>query len=152
MLANYLKIAVRNLLRHKLYSLLNVLGLATGMAVCALILLWVQDELSFDRFHEHADRIYRATVRITSPEGPMEAPVAAGAVGPTLRQDAPGVAAAARLWKANTLIAAGDRQFYEDDFFWADPEVFEVFTFPLCRDRWGTSALSGRRGRPRRRC
>jgi len=135
MFSNYLKIAVRNLLRHRLYSLLNVLGLATGMAVCALILLWVQDELSYDRFHEHADRIYRITVSVTSPEGPMEAPVAAGVIGPALRQDVAGVAAAARLWRAgdNTLIGAGEKRFYEDDFYWADPEIFDVFTFPLLR-------------------
>ena len=133
MFGNYLKVAVRNLLRHRLYSLLNVLGLATGMAVCALILLWVQDELSYDRFHEQAERIYRVTVGISSPEGLMEAPVAAGAIGPKLRQDLPEVGAAARLWRAgsSTLIGAGDRQFYESRFYWADPQLFDVFTFPL---------------------
>lgn len=135
MLSNYLKIAVRNLLRHKLYSLINVLGLATGMVVCALILLWVQDELNYDRFHEHAERIYRITVELTSPEGLMEAPVAAAEMGPILRRDVPGVVAAARLWRAgdNTLIGAADRQFYEDDFYWADAEIFDLFTFPLLK-------------------
>jgi putative ABC transport system permease protein len=135
MLRNYLKIAVRNLLRHRLYSLLNVLGLAVGLTVCTLILLWVQDELGYDRFHEHADRIHRVTVEIASADGPMEAPVAAGAIGPTLREDLPEVEAAARLWRVggNTLIGAGEKRFYEDRFYWADPELFDVFTLPLRR-------------------
>lgn len=61
MFKNYLKIAFRNLLRHKIYSLINISGLAIGMACCILILLFVRDELSYDRFHENSDRIYRLT-------------------------------------------------------------------------------------------
>ena len=59
MFKNYLKIALRNIVRHKLYSTINIAGLAVGMARCILILLWVQDELSYDKFHENADYIYR---------------------------------------------------------------------------------------------
>jgi putative ABC transport system permease protein len=55
---NYFKIAIRNILRHKVYSFINIMGLAVGMACCILILLWVQDEMSYDRFHENADDIY----------------------------------------------------------------------------------------------
>ena len=62
MFRNYLTIAIRNLLRHRVYSAINILGLAVGMACCFLILLFVQDELSYDRFHEKADRIYVADV------------------------------------------------------------------------------------------
>ena len=58
MLKNYLTVAVRNILRHKVYSFINIMGLAVGMACCMLILLWVQDEISYDRFHENADDIY----------------------------------------------------------------------------------------------
>ncbi|MGB3863131.1 MAG: ABC transporter permease [Candidatus Aminicenantaceae bacterium] len=58
MIKNYIKIALRNLSRHKGYSFINIAGLAIGMACCILILLWVQDELSFDRFHKNADSIY----------------------------------------------------------------------------------------------
>ena len=59
MIKNFLKIALRNLLKRKVYSLINILGLATGMAVCLLIILFIRDELSFDRQHENGDRIYR---------------------------------------------------------------------------------------------
>ena len=59
MTAYYLKIAIRNILRHKVYSFINIVGLSVGMACTILILMWVQYELSFDRYHEKADRIYR---------------------------------------------------------------------------------------------
>ncbi len=59
MFNNYLKIALRNIFKHKGYSLINIIGLAIGMACCLLILLYVQDELSYDRYHENVDRIYR---------------------------------------------------------------------------------------------
>ena len=64
MFRNYLTIAIRNLLRQKLYSAINIFGLALGMACCILILLFVQDELSYDRYHKNADRIYRVANRI----------------------------------------------------------------------------------------
>ena len=62
MIKNYLKITWRNLKKNKIYSFINIFGLAVGMACCIVIMLFVQDELSFDRFHENADRIYRLTV------------------------------------------------------------------------------------------
>ena len=61
MFSNYIKIAIRNILHHKVYSIINIAGLSVGMACSILILLWVQYELSFDRYHENADRIYRLT-------------------------------------------------------------------------------------------
>ncbi|UCE07998.1 MAG: ABC transporter permease, partial [bacterium] len=64
MLKNYLKITLRNIKKHKGFSFINVIGLAIGMAICILMLLWVRDELSFDRFHENADQIYRVISEI----------------------------------------------------------------------------------------
>jgi len=61
MIKNYLKIAFRNIQRHKGYPFINIAGLALGIACCTLILLWVQDELSYDRFHENAENLYAAT-------------------------------------------------------------------------------------------
>ena len=59
MLRNYLKVAWRNLLRHKGYSFINIFGLAAGLGSCLMMLLWVRDELSYDRFHSNAAAIYR---------------------------------------------------------------------------------------------
>ena len=62
MISNYLKVALRNLLKHKAYTFINVVGLAIGLACCVLILLYVKDEVSYDRYHTKADRIYRVTL------------------------------------------------------------------------------------------
>ena len=69
MLRNYLLIAVRNIVRQKAYSLINVVGLAIGIMSCLLILMYVKDELSYDRFHQKGNRIYRLFFNYTSPNG-----------------------------------------------------------------------------------
>ena len=69
MLKNYLKISLRNLQRHKAYSFINVAGLAIGLACFTLIILYVQDEWSYDRYHEDADQVYRLAVEIQANEG-----------------------------------------------------------------------------------
>ena len=69
MLRNYLLIALRNIYRQKGYSLINISGLAIGIMSCLLIIMYVSDELSYDRFHERGDRIYRLFFRYTSPNG-----------------------------------------------------------------------------------
>jgi putative ABC transport system permease protein len=66
MLKNYLKITLRNILKYKGYSIINILGLAIGMAACILILIYVQDELSYDNFHKDADRIFRTVLDVQS--------------------------------------------------------------------------------------
>ena len=73
MFKNYIKVAFRNIFRHRGYSLINILGLAIGMACCILILLWVQHEISYDRFHDNADNIYRV-VEMQQQSGEHEQP------------------------------------------------------------------------------
>lgn len=95
MLTNYFKIAFRNLFKHRGYSLINIAGLAIGMASCLLILLYVSDELSYDRFHKHVDRIYRATIE--SAQGQIE--VTPSIVGPLFQREFPEVERMARLYE-----------------------------------------------------
>ncbi len=90
MFKNYLKIALRNFLKHKSFSLINVSGLAIGMASCILILLWVQDELSYDTFHENADQIYRVT-RLENEDPTQGSCRVAAPWGPALQHDYPEV-------------------------------------------------------------
>lgn len=126
MLRNYIVVAWRNLLRYKLYSLINVVGLAVGMTCCILMLLWVQDELSFDLFHEKADRIYRI---VTENQARTAFPL-----GPQLQKDFPEIEQVVRLsdqWER--LVRRGDRQFLERGFVYADPEIFRVFSFPFIK-------------------
>ena len=131
MLYNYMKIAGRNLLKHKVYSLINVLGLAIGMCCCLLILLYVKGELSYDRHHEHAAQIYRVAVDGRAPGRQLEVAQCPPALAPALRRQMPEVLPAARLWSGERLVSAEEVDFYEKRLFWADPELFDVFTFPL---------------------
>ncbi len=82
MLRNYILIALRNMIRNRLYSFLNITGLAVGAAACLLILLYVQDELSFDRFHDRANDIYRMNMQIDIPRE-MSAVASSGPLGKT---------------------------------------------------------------------
>ena len=147
MFKNYLKIAVRNLKRHKGYSFINVFGLAIGAACFVLILLFVQDELSYDRYHEKADRIYRAVELI---EGAEESSSQPFPVGETVAIDYPHlVESTVRFFnmQAPTLSLSyeapdGAKQtFNESRFFFVDSTVFDVFDFDLIRGNPETALI-----------
>jgi len=134
MLRNYFKIAVRNLVKFKLYSAINIAGLSIGLACVILISLFIRDELSFDRFHQKAGRIYRVyvefemdgrTVRFAGTQAPL---------APALLAEFPEVIHAVRFAdRYEELVTAKDRQFWEKGVMLADPEVFATFTFPLSK-------------------
>ena len=124
MFKNYLLVTVRNLQKNSTYSLLNILGLAVGLTAFILIALYVQYELSFDKYHENADRIYRA-----KREGRAFTPAA---LGPALKEKIPEVDSVARiLRRSNTLMSYEQNNFLEEEFYWADPETFEIFSIPF---------------------
>ena len=91
MIQHYLNVAIRNLLRHPAYSFINIAGLAIGMAACILILLYVQDELSYDRHHEKAERIYRLVDDIESGGQTIETAGTPPGWAPALKRDYPEV-------------------------------------------------------------
>ncbi|SIR35243.1 ABC transporter permease [Pontibacter lucknowensis] len=132
MLTNYLKMAYRNLLRHKGFSLINVSGLALGMTCSILILLWVKDELSFDRFHANVDQLYRVMGRqhypgsddLTTESGP-------GRLGPAMQQGLPEVQHAIRVtWDQENLFSYEEKAIKGKGYY-ADSTFFQVFSFPL---------------------
>ena len=133
MLKNYIRIAFRNFKRHKGYSFINLAGLTVGMSVCILILLWVQNELSFDRFHEKADQLFRAIEHERMSDGrTLTYPLFPTGFGPALEKDYPQVLKTVRFRRSRgRIIRVGDISFYEDYFAFADPELLEIFTFPL---------------------
>ena len=134
MFRNYLTVAVRNLVRHKGYSLINIAGLAIGMACCILILLYVQYELSYDTFHEKANRIYRVVKGHPGRLGTDHCAVTPGPLAPALASEYPEVLTATRIHSSvNVLLSYKDRRFYEDGFYWGDVHIFDIFTFPLIR-------------------
>ncbi len=133
MFKNYLKIALRNLRRHKGYTFINLAGLAVGMACCALMLLFIRHELSYDRFHKNARHIYRMLMS-NDPNGNRHTgPVMAAPIGPALAEEYPEIRQAVRLQKPynSTPVKYQNQQFYEKELYYADPNIFEVFDFPL---------------------
>ncbi len=130
MFNNYLKIALRNLRKHKLYSLINIAGLALGIAGSVLMLLFILDELSYECGHEKAAQIYAVFNRWNFGNYETTGETIAPAMGAALREEYPEIAAAVRCWRwSKPLIIHHDKRFYEERFVFADPEVFEVFTF-----------------------
>ncbi len=134
MLKNYITITLRNIKKYKGYSFINIAGLAVGLAVCMLIMLFVQDELSYDRFHEKSDRIFR--VCLDAKVGEIEA-VAASSSAPlaeTLMRDFPEVESAVRLRNYGfPVFYYKDKVFSEEKVIWADSAVFDVFTIPFLK-------------------
>lgn len=132
MLKNYWKIAWRNLQKSKAFSLINITGLAAGLACFLLIALWVSDELSYDRFHEKADRIYRVQADIRFGGSDLHLAVASDPMGKTLKADYPEVEEYTRVYNSNgsKLIRKGSQFINESRLFHADSTFFRVFTFP----------------------
>ena len=133
MFRNYLTVILRNLLRQRGYSAINVLGLAIGLASCILIMLYVLDELSYDRHHEHKDRIYRVVITQTAEGRTDEWARTPSAWAPVLMEEYPEIELFTRWKPPNTswLIGYGEKRYEEKYFIFADSTVFDVFTFPL---------------------
>lgn len=133
MLKSYLKIALRSLLKHKSYSLINLAGLTIGIMCCILILLWVQHEVNFDRFHTRHDRIYRI-VKLNA-QDVYRGIVRAGAPwGPALQEEYPEVEAFVRFRHfGRTLVKRDDKGLFEDNGFYTDSTFFDVFSFKLLK-------------------
>ncbi len=133
MLKNYLKIAVRNIQKRKMHSLINVLGLAVALTVFTLIMLWIQDELNYDRYNVNADRIYRIDTFIKQDIGNnIDMAMTAPPLAPALKQ-LPEVEDVVRLQGPvrNSVVKFGTKIFNEDNYFFADESLFRIFTFPF---------------------
>ena len=133
MFRNYLTVALRHLLRYKGYSVINVMGLAIGMACCVLILLYVQDELSYDQHHENKDRIYRMAISSTVAGVTHDWAFTPPPWAPVLAEEYPEIEQITRIKPPNSrwLVRHGEERFYERYFVFADPSIFDVFTIPL---------------------
>lgn len=135
LIGNYFKVAIRNLLKRKVYSFINITGLAVGLTGAILILLYVQQELRYDRHHEHANRIYRVIREIHNDNGPSKvlSPGTSGALAPALKDAFPEIQEAVRVgnrWQ--TWVRHEDKGFYEY-FCVTDANIFDVFSIPLIK-------------------
>ena len=130
---NYLKVTLRSIRRHRGYAFINISGLVIGMAITMLIMLWVANELSFDRFHKHSDRIHRVCVDLEAGTHMILAlsmPELSGA----LIDELPEIENAARISRpGRTPIKYKDKEFHESFVCYGDNSLFEVFSFPFLK-------------------
>jgi putative ABC transport system permease protein len=132
MVRNYLKVALRNLWKNKGFSAINILGLAIGLACFLLIALYVVDELSYDRFHEKANRIYRVDSEIKFGGNELNLAVTSDPMGPTLKKDYPQVEEYVRIHAdGGFMFRKGNEFVREGDVIYADSTLFNVFTLPV---------------------
>ena len=130
MFGNYIKTSLRIIFRNKLFSLINILGLAIGMVCFILIFLWVKEETGYDLFHKNKDCLYRLLhkdhidpefVWTTTPTP----------LGPLLKEKIPEIESCTRYWSWMGLVKIGDRVFFEDGIRLVDPSFLSMFTFPF---------------------
>ncbi len=148
MVLNYIKIAWRNLAKQKLYSLINISGLAVGLAVCMMIMMYVAHETSYDRFHKNADRIFLPQARIKQGSNTMNMEFMSYASGPLIKQNQPTVEAYMRTlayFNQNPVVvndpSSPGKKFAEDKLLFADPGFFNFFSFKLLSGSAGDTVL-----------
>ena len=133
MLRNYIISAVRNLLRNTVFSTISVAGLTIGVASFSLIALYLYDELSFDRYHEKADRIYRVVANLKTENEMFHQATTSPPVGPTFLAEFPEVEDYVRVADRKVIVRVGDKAFYEEAFGWADSSILRIFSFPMIK-------------------
>lgn len=141
MLKNHFKIALRNLWKHKVFSLINVTGLSIGITACLFIFMYVAFELSYDRFHTKADRIYRLVTDIKTPSETINTDATSWAFGPNIKPEFPEVEAFVRVQRSGYLIRKDNIKFQEDNAMLADSNFFKVFDFKLIKGDINTALI-----------
>jgi putative ABC transport system permease protein len=134
MIKNYLKTALRNLWKYKGYSFLNIIGLAAGLAVCLLIVLYVVDELSYDRYNKNSGRIYRLQADIYFNSTQANFAVSPDPLGPALAHDYPQIEQMVRFNYQSDILVKKDNQYIQDhNAVFVDSTLFQVFTLPMLK-------------------
>ncbi len=134
MLKNYLKVSLRNIIKNKSFSLINIAGLVIGLTSFLLIALYVKYEFSYDKYHAKADNIYRVATELHGHHhgGFTKMVRSRGPVAPFAKEEFPEVLDAARITtESQVKLIADGKDFFEDEIFFADPEVFDIFSLPL---------------------
>ncbi len=137
MIKNYIKVAIRNLLKQKIFSFINITGLAVGMACVVLIFLWIKEETSYDNFHIKKDQIHRVIIDFKSNS---QASIC-GALGPAVKKDIPEVLDYSRIWGGWDCQIYNDKDYTKEKGSFADPSILTMFTFPLIEGNPKTALL-----------
>ncbi|HWB28118.1 MAG TPA: ABC transporter permease [Chitinophagaceae bacterium] len=142
MLINYFKIAIRSLLRHKVFSFINILGLAVGMSACFLMFLYVLFEKSYDNFNTKADRIYRVVTDVKTQSELIKEGMTTGPIAINVKKEFPEVEEAVRIAPYDGfLVKKDDKRFQEKHTVMADSNLFKVFDFPLLQGDKNTALV-----------
>ena len=130
---NYLKVGLRNFLRNKNHTLLNITGLTAGVTACLLIAAYVWHEYQYDGFHEKGSQIYRLNTDLNFPEQTLALALAAGPAGPAMKEEIPGVMDFVRFARPenSVLVASESEKRYEEAVLYADASIFSIFDFQL---------------------
>ena len=131
MIRNYLLTAIRVLKKNSLFSLINIIGLAIGLAASIIIYLWVFDELSYDKFHTNADRIYRLERDMELEGDRMMVSITSPPLGPQLHNDYPSVEAFLRIAGDNIMVEDLNKTLNKESLIYADSSFFTFFSFPV---------------------
>lgn len=134
MFRSYLKTSLRNLLRHKSYTIINVLGLTVGLVTSIFILLWIIDEASYDRFHANGDRIFKVLINNTYPDGRIDTYAATPSkLKEVIVREIPEVEDAAQYSMETELLVKHERKAYNESGIFGDATLFTIFSFPIVR-------------------
>lgn len=134
MIKNYFLEAFRNIKKHTWYSFINISGLTVGIACCILMILWVQDEISFDRYHENADEIYRVIAKVDMADKTILKVRTPNALGPALKNEFPEIINFTRSSVVlNWVVQYGEKKFLNDYIAWSDASIFDIFTYHFVR-------------------
>ncbi|MEO6253272.1 MAG: ABC transporter permease [Ferruginibacter sp.] len=143
MIKNLFLVAIRNFKKDKGYNLLNVLGLSIGITFSLLLIFYIIDELSYDKYHKNADRIFRIVSYVNEPENKMKWASTQFPLGPTLKKDYPEVEQSARFVSADrAMYKNGDKEFYEEKIFYVDSNLFQIFTYKFLEGNAATALIA----------
>ena len=133
MLKNYLKIALRNILKHKFFSLINILGMTVGITACLLIILYIKDELNYDRFHANADRMYQVGLHGKIGTQDVRVSNTCPPLAQALVDEIPEIASATRIspFFGQAIVKLEEKAFVEEGVVFADSNFFDFFSFHL---------------------
>jgi putative ABC transport system permease protein len=143
MLKNLIKTAVRHIVKHFGYSILNILGLTLGITSALFLIIYVADEVSYDRYHEKADRIYRVSSTIKEPDDQFTWIFAQIPFGPQVVHDYPEVQSSVRFINMpRALYKFEDKEFNEENFFYVDSTLFDIFTYKVIKGEIKSALLA----------
>jgi len=133
MIKSYLKVAWRNLMKNKLYSLVNIIGLTIGIVSCLLIGIYIKHELGYDHFNKNADNIVRVTMEYNHGGASQKMAATGTRVGPQFKRMFPEISDYVRLYKNSQIVGYRDLLFKEDNFIYAEPSFFKIFSYKLIK-------------------